>query len=376
MIHGYSYPKFYIYDSTGVTLQKTISLSPLVLADKPIIDEIKLKNTSPITRTKLQEALGYYYRQTLTAGIGDYNSTLLQYQADQANSSRRNDIFKLQQVLTYCNAGYVVKYTPHADLEDLWGFSPFTVFVTLEDLGYTGTNKTDSITVTVEATALTSSAFLWYEFSFIELNGVTNSTQCINFDGSNDVGQCTEFNAGKTHTIEFWMDQASPSSTEFVIYSSNGAVEHSVYFSSTSMGYVAGGTGQTVSHGGMSAGTKNHWLITRSGTAVVFYKNGVSLGSATLGANNDWYVRYVGAAGAASYLSAKLGHVRIYQSVLTSTQIALQYNAGYGNWPADVSAYAIWEMDGSGGTSTTEDNQETTASRDLTLTGSPSRTTW
>jgi hypothetical protein len=197
----------------------------------------------------------------------------------------------------------------------------------------------------------------------------------MTFDGSDDVGECTQFNCGKTHTIEFWMDQATPSGSEFVMFSPQGT-ENSVYFTSTIIGYTAQNSGVSKAHGGMSSGTKVHWLITRTATAVVFYKTGVSLGSATLGADNDYYARFVGAAGAASYLSGKLAHLRIYNWVLNSTQIARQYNSGLGNDYLANGLYAIWEFDDTGGTSTPEDNQESTADRDLVLTGTPARGAW
>jgi hypothetical protein len=197
----------------------------------------------------------------------------------------------------------------------------------------------------------------------------------MTFDGTDDVGECTEFSCGTVHTIEFWMDQASPSGTEFVTYSPTGT-ENSVYFTATVIGYVAGNSGQTKAHGGMSSGTKAHWMITRNGTAVEFLKNNVSLGTATLGANNTFYIRYVGAAGAASYLSAKLAHLRVYNWVLNSTQLARQYNSGAGNDALANGQYAVWEFDDTGGTSTPEDNQESTANRDLVLTGTPARGAW
>ncbi len=392
MIYGTGAPKFYIYDSTGVTLQKTITMSTNIMADKPIIDELRRVNVSPYTKTKLLDFDGYYFRQTLTAGIGDYYSTLQQYQADQANSSRRNDIFKLQQVLTYCNSGYVVKYTPHADLEDLWGFSPMQVFVSLEDLGYTGTNKTDSITVTVEGNALRSSAFLWYEFSFTELNGVTNANQCIDFNGTDEhctVG--TPYSISTTHTIEFWTDSDMPADGTLDVFlgtAHTGALFSYLAFTGTG-DYItynvqdgASNYSVQVAAGTVTSGTKHHWIVIRSGASVSFYKDGVQLSTtqtlAGAGATSAFTVTYVASLSAGSHFFAgKMAHLRIAQTAYDSTQRALQYNAGYGNYPiGNVDYYAIYEMDGTGGVSTTEDNQETTATRDLTLVNTPTRTTW
>lgn len=372
MRYGYSNPKFYIYDSTGVTLQKTISLSPNILSDKPIVDEIKLRNTSPYTRTKLQEALGYYYRQTLTAGIGDYNGTLQEYQADQADGNKRNDVFKLQQVLTYCNAGYVVKFTPHADLEDLWGFSPFQVFVTLDDIGYTGTNKTDMISVTVEATALTASAFLWYEFSFTELNGVTNANQCLSLDGTTQYATCTLFNISTTHSIEFWIDTDDTSGTVLGKSDSTSSV---LLTSATNLRYTAGSQQANFTISAFSYGTKNHCIITRSGTSVSLYINNVLISTQTLGASSNFEINQVGLVGSI-YLSRKLGLLRAYPTVLTQDQRRIQYNSGNGNWPLDISPLFVWEFNGTGGTGTSTETDQSGNSRTLTLVNTPTRTTW
>lgn len=385
MKDGIGYPKFYIYDSTGVTIQSipanigtagVISLSKNVTATNLDPERLAIFHEDlPYTHGSLEEFLGYRYRANITITKGSYHSTLLQYAADQGNPSYANDIYKMQCVQAYADAGYKIKFTPHNDLEDLWG-TIFPVWVNIRPTGRgrLQTLRSDVHGYEIIGSALLSTAEAFYAFSFTHLNGIANTNQCINFDGSNDVGECTQFNCGTTHTIEIWMDQASPSATEYVLFSPQGT-ENNVSITATNITYVAQNSSTSKAHGGISAGTKTQFIITRNGTTVTYYKNGVSLGSSTLSADNDYYVRYVGASGASNYLSAKLAHVRIAQSVYSATQIALQYNSGYGNHPLNISHYAVWEMNGTGGTSTTETDQSGN-SRTLTLTGTPTRTTW
>lgn len=376
MIHGIGLPKFYIYDSTGVTLQKTITLSLAVMRSDPIIDRVDIRNTTPYTRTKLRENLGYYYSETLSVGVGDYYSTLLQYQADQANSNKRDDLYKLKQVIDYADAGYVIKYTPHADLEDVWGFSPFQVDVFCDDLGQIANIKSGSISVTVEGVALRSSAFMWNEFSFTELSGVSNANQCMQFNGTTQYATCTEFDIGTTHTIEFWADLTTPGGIFYITYGSTGGASYLV-FSSTNLVYVAQGTtGGVMTVGSVSAGTKHHYVVRRAGTAIDVFRDGVFLATgSTISANSSFKIQQMFQFGGGDFYAGKFGLFRIYQSYLSSAQIALQYNSGYGNWPLDVSAYQIVEFNGTGGTSTTETDQSGNG-RTLTLFNTPTRTTW
>jgi hypothetical protein len=137
-------------------------------------------------------------------------------------------------------------------------------------------------------------------------------------------------------------------------------------------------TAASVNFGAASytAGTRHHLLLTRSGTEVKLYINGAQFGTTgTLGSNPAFFVSDVFGVGGGFY-EGKIAHLRIYNFVLNPTQIARQYNSGAGNDPLANGQVLIYECDDTGGTSTTEDNQETTAARDGTLVNSPTRTTW
>ena len=200
---------------------------------------------------------------------------------------------------------------------------------------------------------------------------------CLSFDSAlSEHGTATQFSCAKTHTIEFWMDQATPASTEYVCYGSTGGTS-SISFDGTNIYYLAGGYQAVVAHGGMSSGTKTHWLIRRVGTSVDFFKNKIQLSTTrTLGGDSDFYIYSFGAFNAASnFLSAKIAKFRVYSSALSDAQNERQYNSGYGNSPLDTAAYVIWEMDGTGGTGTTETDQSGNG-KTLTLVNSPIRMSW
>jgi hypothetical protein len=198
----------------------------------------------------------------------------------------------------------------------------------------------------------------------------------MTFDGTDDKGTCTQFSCGTDHTIEFWMDQATPSSAEYVLSGTTGGLSELSY-DGTNMYYGASADQVSVAHGGMSSGTKTHWAVTRTGATVKFYKNNVQIGATkTLSSGASiFYVLTVGNFSTA-WLSGKLAHLRIYNWVLNSTQMARQYNSGLGNDYLANGLYAVWEFDDTGGVSTTEDNQETTAARDLTIAGGAARAAW
>lgn len=208
-----------------------------------------------------------------------------------------------------------------------------------------------------------------YQFAF---------SKAMTFNGTDHKGTCTQFSCGTTHTIEFWIDQATPSGDEWVLYGSTGG-DSGITIGATNIVYQAKGVSGQVAHGGLSSGSKTHFLINRSGTGLTFYKNNVSLGTATMGSSQDFMISHVGVRSTIEWLSAKLAHVRIYNWVLNSTQRARQYNSGLGNNYLLNGLYAAWEFDesGAGSLTTNEDNQEGTAARDLTIAGtSPVRAAW
>lgn len=217
-------------------------------------------------------------------------------------------------------------------------------------------------------------------------------SKCIDFDeASNEyctIG--TPYSIGTTHTIEWESDSAIPAdgNIDVIVGTSHGGSLYSY------LGFV--GTGDllvynvqdgasnynvSVSVGALTAGTKHHFMVIRSGASVSFYMDNAQVGTTqTLsgaGATSAFTCTIVGAlASTVHNFDGKMAHLRIYNWALNESQRERQYNDGAGNDALANGQYAVYEMDDTGGTTTTEDNQEGTAARDLTLVNSPTRTTW
>lgn len=198
-------------------------------------------------------------------------------------------------------------------------------------------------------------------------------SKAMTFNGTDDKGTCTQFSCGTTHTVEFWMDQATPGALEYISAGTTGGASN-IAIDATKIYYTATTDQVFVLHGGFGAGSKWHIIITRTGDKVNFYKNNVQIGTEQTLASSavQFYIVTVGNS-STTWLSGKLAHLRIYNWVINSTQRALQYNSGLGADRLPGTLYAAWEFDstgGTGGAGSAEDNQEGTASKDLTLAGS------
>lgn len=384
MIHGIGYPKFYIYDSTGVTLQTVpanlgssgcISLSGGV----SVIDHEPewvgvIHEDPPYTHSSLEEFYGYRYRFTLSVRNGDYGDTFLQYTADQA-TNKKSDIYKLKAIQAYADAGYKIKFTAHNDTESIWN-TPFPIWVNTKIITTSriSRNRSDLMVMKIVSTGLLNSQFPFTAFDFATLNGVANANQCLSFNGSSNYLSCTEFSCSTLHSIEFWTKGTTFGASNYVMSGTTGT-ENSVVLGTTAVFYTAQTVSKSVTHGATAA-SLNHWFITRNGTLVVFYLNGAQIGAdQTLASNPTFHINKIGSI-SGNFYTGKLGLIRVYNITATAAQVKQQYNAGYGQHPLNVALHAVWECNGTGGTSTTEDNQETTASRDMAFTNAPTRTTW
>jgi hypothetical protein len=244
MINGIGYPKFYIYDSTGVTLQTIpanlgsnglIRLTKRVVVNEKQPDRYDIINESPYTRTELREFLGYKYKCSLTVIQEDYLLGMDQYVADQA-TTKVTDIYKLKAIEAYANAGYKIRFSPHNDSEARWG-NPFPILV---DVKITRTGKaqriySDSFSMEVNGTELLNSPYPFTAFDFATSGGVANTKGCLVLDGTNDYGTATTFTCGTAHSLEFWVDAATPGGTVYLLYDA-AAGNSGIIFDATNPG--------------------------------------------------------------------------------------------------------------------------------------------
>ena len=209
-------------------------------------------------------------------------------------------------------------------------------------------------------------------------------SKCLSFvSASSQYMSCTSFNIGTVHSIEFWIDKANPAANETILSENTTAESYvNLQTSGASISYLPTGdaTGAAATYTSFSSGTKQHWVITRSAGTVKFYKNGTLL-SNTVNLTNgslDFKIANLGRRyNDTAFLNAKIGHFRIYNWQLNPSQVTKLYNSGNGYDYLPNGLYAIYECDDTGGTSTTEDNQEGTSARDMTFAvAAPTRTTW
>lgn len=200
-------------------------------------------------------------------------------------------------------------------------------------------------------------------------------SKAIKFDGSNDALSCTAFSIGTTHTIELWI--ARNSSVGRILHKADLSSSTGLS-SATNWQYISGvsDANHTANFTITDPGnTRTHFLLTRSGVTVKLYVNGVQTGSTqTLTTSSAFEVE--GMNNSSKAYAGYIGHCRIYNFVLNATQIARQYNSGLGNDALVNGQQAVWEFDETGGTSTTEDNQEGTAGHDFLFVDAPARVAW
>ncbi len=207
-------------------------------------------------------------------------------------------------------------------------------------------------------------------------------SKCFDADGSTHYATCTAFSIGTVHTIECWIDTADADG-QIVVH--EASVHYFRKYTGNTFLYKTGGTDTLTltSTTTFAEGTKHHVLLTRSGATVKLYVDGSLHDTETLATDGASAMSINRALAFNSTpdsgFNGKIGHLRIYNWVLNSTQIARQYNSGAGNDYLANGLYVVWEFDESGASSTTtnEDNQEGTANRDLTIGGtSPVRVAW
>lgn len=159
MIHGIGYPKFYIYDSTGVTLQTIpanlgssgcISLTKNVVLNEFEPDRLDIVNESPITRRQIREFLGFRYKCSIRVAKGDYMNGIVNYNSDQNSSQKINDVFKCLAIENYANNGHMIKFTPHNDIEDLDTEFPIWVDCKIVSLNKLGRIYSDSLVMEIK----------------------------------------------------------------------------------------------------------------------------------------------------------------------------------------------------------------------------------
>ncbi len=161
------------------------------------------------------------------------------------------------------------------------------------------------------------------------------ANKAYNFDGSaTQIDLGSAWDIGTVHTISFWMDYEDAGDGEPIGGASTGN-QYAAYVSgpgaAATISYYPGDVYVTSdAMGPFASGVWNLITIVRNGTSVTFYKNGVQAGSTkTLGANTAMNLRFFGKEGTTStyYFQGKLSDIRIYNRVLSATEVRKLYDA-------------------------------------------------
>jgi hypothetical protein len=177
----------------------------------------------------------------------------------------------------------------------------------------------------------------WYDLSvnsnhFTLTNGATfsalGSSSNIVFDGSNDRAlSVNPISLGTAHTVSMIVKPASVSEDGILFgdfaYNNTG---YALYFlNGTSLYYAVSDPVST------SITLSTNWImftVTRNGTSISFYQNGILLGSQTLGGNNPLTLRSIADFNGGGYpFSGQISQVQIYNRALTQQEILQNFNA-------------------------------------------------
>ena len=164
-------------------------------------------------------------------------------------------------------------------------------------------------------------------------NGTSYSSEnggTLVFDGINDyvsINSGSGLNIGNTYTFSIWVKF---NSFNTVLAGSSDFTDsgYPMYVSDSNSMYIA--VGQTYT--GMSGANlaTNQWVcltVARSGSSVIWYKNGVSIGSGSLGTAASNVVKGIGAYHGAGFpLNGKISSVNAYNRVLSASEVLQNFD--------------------------------------------------
>jgi len=142
--------------------------------------------------------------------------------------------------------------------------------------------------------------------------------KALNLDGVDDQVILPSIDLGTTNSGSLWIDYRDSGDGVLVGRQGigGGAGGYVFYVDQTDVYYSpVGGNFVTVAHGGLTSGQWNHLAVSRSGTSVTFYKNGVQIGVPQTLSSNDALsgIVSIGSYGDGTFpAQARIDDVRIY----------------------------------------------------------------
>lgn len=164
-------------------------------------------------------------------------------------------------------------------------------------------------------------------YNFVIAGGSTSTMkvpgkigQALSFDGVDDrvMNQTTTLDIGTIHTSALWVNWQD---SDDGVLLGQALGDYQFYIDTTDIYYNAVNDYVSVPRGDLTGW--HHLAVTRNGTSVTFYKDGVQLGTTqTLGGNAASGINSIGAYNNAAYPSrAIIDDVRVYSRILSAAEI-------------------------------------------------------
>ena len=208
-----------------------------------------------------------------------------------------------------------------------------------------------------------------------------SNTYSVDLDGANDyiqLGNDSSLSISGALSITAWVKFDSLTGYPMILSKRAGASSHAYQFYSTGskINYNNGTIVQ--SSGTITTGTWTHIGVTFDGSGgVSFYINGSSAGTATAASSNPTNSGSltIGKAYNGNYFNGKIDEVALFNSALSSSQVASIYNSGVPGNISSLSPLGWWRMgDNNSGAGTTITDQGS-GSNNGTLTNGPTFST-
>jgi len=274
-----------------------------------------------------QSGFAYSTSANLTTGVS--TSTL---GAQSGTASFNSSLATLTANTTYYFRAYATNSagTSYGSIQSFTTASPsrFTLLKPSNNLGLvgywsfdegTGTKATDFSGNGNTGTLAGSTLPSW-------INGKRG--KALSFDGSTGKVSFSAISMGTTNSATLWVDYQD---TGDGVLLGDTSGNYFFYVDQTNVYYSAGlGNFVTVAHGGLPAGQWTQLGVSRSGSTVTFYKNGVQLGSPqTLTSNSSLSISTIGSYSDSSFpAQAKIDDVRVYNRVLSASEFGKLYQNG------------------------------------------------
>jgi hypothetical protein len=167
-----------------------------------------------------------------------------------------------------------------------------------------------------------------------------SSTTAVGLDGVSGHVQLPALGSFSAWTVDGWTDLSAGASGDNCLYCGRDGVRLIVLPAGFYADDLTTGAKLGVLHGAdaSNVGGWVYWALVRSGQTLTLYRNGVQVGSSSLGSEGASELNgTIGAYSASYFLNGDVGQVAVYSSALSASAVELRFEAGVGA-PAGSSA--------------------------------------